>query len=85
MMYTINEFNKLDESSRQVIELASEANSFAGRSLQAMLDGLCPEEEPLEPESEEVLVNKAMCLKRELAFIAGKEFANTHVRLTPPV
>ena len=84
MMYTINEFNKLDESSRLVVELASEANNFAGRSLQAMLDSLAPGE-PLEPESEEVLVSKAMCLKRELAFIAGREFANTHVRLTPPV
>lgn len=32
MMYTINEFNKLDESSRLVVELASEANNFAGRA-----------------------------------------------------
>lgn len=84
MYISINDFNRLDENSRLVVELTSEANSFAGRSLQAMLDGL-GSGEPLEPEAEEVLINKAMCLKRELAFVAGKEFANKHVRLTPPV
>ncbi len=85
MYITINEFNKLDENSRRVVELTHKANCFVGRSLQAMLDSF-GSGEPLESsESEEALVNKAMCLKRELAFVAGKEFANKHVRLTPPV